>query len=354
MGRKTTTLARSLLAWYAREAKPLPWREDPGPYRAWVGEVMSQQTTLGVVVPRYEAFVRTLPHVQALARCPEPKLGRLWAGLGYYARARNLRRGAERIVKDMRGRLPTTYRRWLEIPGCGPYTAAMISSMCFGERVAAVDGNVVRVASRLLGMQDGVWEGKGQARIRGFVENHLAHAPAPGDLNQAFMELGQEICRRTSPACDRCPVRSRCRARARGAIALCPPPRPRRRPVDTSITVAIVQHPATGSILLGRRERGFLSDTVGFPLLDGATGLPGGWKVRSMDRTLRHTITHHRITARILVAGIGSGRKPGAARLGRILEISDPRWIRIEDAPSALSSTLDAKAYAAFRARRPG
>ncbi len=361
MGKRRTAggrLGGSLLRWYRRVRKPLPWRDDPTPYRVWVGEVMSQQTTLGVVVPRFERFLEELPDVEALARCREARLRRLWAGLGYYARARNLKRGARLVVRERGGRLPTTYEGWLSIPGCGPYTAAMIASMCFGARAPAVDGNVVRVASRLLGLEAGAWDGEGRRRIERLAAGMVRRTSSPGDLNQAVMELGQEICTKARPACGACPVRASCLALERGVVDRCPPPRPRRRPVDRAVTVVIVRRPASGRVLVGTRRAGFLASTVGFPLVDGADEKAAIERVRSLAAVeacrpggpLRHTITHHRITARVLVLDV-TGRAPARERLAEALGLQSARWV---DPGTAVASALDEKALGRITERRPG
>jgi A/G-specific adenine glycosylase len=326
-----------------------------------VGEVMSQQTTLGVVVPRFERFVQELPDVGALARCREARLRRLWAGLGYYARARNLQRGARLVVLEGHGRLPETYAGWLALPGIGPYTAAMIASMCLGARRAAVDGNVVRVASRLLALEQGVWDSEGRSRIERFANTLMQRTSSPGDLNQAVMELGQEVCTKTSPACARCPVRTSCLALARNVVERCPPARPRRRPVDRAVTVVVVRHPSSGRLLVGRRREGFLSSTVGFPIADAAEEkrlLERIRAIRAVDvlrpgRPFGHTITHHRITARVLVLDV-TGRRPAASRLAAALGLDRGGWVAWNDAGSALASAMDAKALERIRASTPG
>jgi A/G-specific adenine glycosylase len=326
-----------------------------------VGEVMSQQTTLGVVVPRFERFVQELPDVAALARCREARLRGLWAGLGYYARARNLQRGARLVVRERDGRLPETYLGWLAVPGVGPYTAAMIASMCLGARRAAVDGNVVRVASRLLALDQGVWDSEGRSRIDRFADTLMQRTSSPGDLNQAVMELGQEVCTKTSPTCERCPVRTSCLALARGIVDRCPPPRPRRRPVDRAVTVVVVRHPASGRLLVGRRREGFLSSTVGFAIMDAGEekrlleriSSIGAVDVHRPGGTFGHTITHHRITARVLVLDV-TGRRPAATRLAAVLGLDRAGWVAGNESSTALASAMDAKALGRIRAPMPG
>jgi len=321
---------------------------------------MSQQTTLVVVVDRFERFVGELPDVRALARCEEERLRELWAGLGYYRRARNLVRGAEQIVGQRAGRFPRDYSGWKEIPGCGPYTAAILASVCFGERVPAVDGNGIRVVSRLEGLDADAWSSGGQRRIREHLGELVRLAQHPGDFNQAVMELGFAVCRKSSPACDACPIAGSCLARERGIVDRCPPVRPRRAAVDTELTVVVLVDAIDETVALARRRGAFLGKTVGFPLLvanrdasDAALALlqrlPGADLAR-IDDAFRHTITHHRIRGSVLEV-----RLPADA-VSRIdeplwlaLGVSSPTWGAAEEVASLLSSALDKKAWHTLR-----
>jgi len=344
------TLARRLEGWYASARKPLPWRDEPGPYRVWVGEVMSQQTTLGVVVPRFEAFVAEIPDVGALSRAQDGTLRRLWSGLGYYARARNLRRGAGYIVDERGGRLPATRDGWSAVPGCGPYTSAMIASICGGERTAAVDGNVVRVASRVMALEDSPWHAAGRRAVERWAQDLVEAARSAGDLNQALMELGQEICRKARARCDLCPVAGDCAARERGIVHRLPPPRPRRRAVEVRLAVVVIS--GGGRVMLARRTEGFLSGTEGFPLVDedgdgeGILAHLAARGARRIEDAFRHAITHHRIRASVIALDVGRGR----AEAGRILARAGgdrPRWVPRGAVEGGLSTSLDAKAWRA-------
>jgi A/G-specific adenine glycosylase len=349
-------LTRDLLAWYRAHKRPLPWRLLPTPYRVWVGEVMSQQTALKVAVGRFEAFVARLPDVVALAACDEEVLRRLWAGLGYYARARNLQKGARHVIGRLSGALPSTNAGWLEIPGCGPYTAAMVASMCFGERVPAVDGNVLRVAARVLGVSEGLFTPAGRALVSDFAARHVRLADSAGDFNQALMELGAVVCRKAHPACGACPIGRGCRARADGTADRIPEPRPRKAGVDTRVVcVAIV---ARGCMALARRERGFLAGTVGLPIaVEGSRAardaaavlgrIPGA-TVRRAQGSFGHAITHHRIAGSLLVVELPSRRSLLAVgdELGRALGVGAFSWSDLASVPGALAAALDRKALA--------
>ncbi len=339
-------IAAALVAWYDRARKPLPWRDAPTPYRVWVGEVMSQQTALSIAAARFEALVAELPDVAALAACGEDRLRRLWAGLGYYARARNLAKGAAFIADDLGGAFPENAAGWRLVPGCGPYTAAVIASVCFGERVASVDGNAVRVASRLLAMRDGVWTGAGQRAIAAALGQMAAATDRPGDLNQAVMELGQEICAKAAPRCDVCPAGSACEARRLGVVALCPPPRPRPAAVDVALTIVIPRRGADGEVAIARRTAGFLAGTIGFPIAARPQDSPRG--ARRLEGGFRHTITRHRLACSIAVLECGGG----AGELGVLLAAcgaAEPAWVSLEEAARRVESSLDRTALAAFR-----
>jgi A/G-specific adenine glycosylase len=339
-GDQTRALAAALEGWYGRAARPFPWRSEPSPYRTWVCEVMAQQTALVAVVPRFLAFVERLPDVRALAACPDEGLAALWAGLGYYARARNLRRGARHIVGARAGRFPIDAAGWREVPGCGPYTAAAVASICFGEPVAAVDGNGVRVAGRLLAIDDPALAVTGRGPIRELLQAAVERATRPGDFNQAVMELGQTICTRTSPGCAGCPVADRCAARRRGAVSRCPPPRirPAVRPVAVT---ALVLRDLRGGVGLFERGEGLLTGTRGFPLA-GAGYDPGPCAVRGIDGRFAHAITRHRIDGR---AAEVRGPRAALVRLAAGLGAAGPVWVPPPEVAARLSTALDRKAW---------
>ncbi len=334
-------LAGTLERWYREHARPFPWRIAPSPYRTWVCEIMAQQTTLAAAAPRFEAFVARLPDVPALAACPDSVLAALWAGLGYYARARNLRLGARHIAGFCGGRFPGDAAGWREVPGCGPYTAAAVASICFGEPVAAVDGNGLRVGSRLLALDDPARASVGPGPIRDLLQAAVERSERPGDFNQAVMELGQTICTRGSPDCDHCPVAARCAALERGAIRRCPPQRP-RPPVREVEVAALVLRDRRGAVGLFERGGGFLVGTRGFPLATGGFDA-GPLPVRDVDGRFSHAITRHRIEG--CVAEI-RGPRPVLARLAKTLGAWDPLWAAPGDVAARLATALDRKAWA--------
>ena len=202
-------LTAPLLTWYDLNGRTLPWRSVVTPYRTWVSEIMLQQTRVSAVIPYFERFMAELPDAAALATVPEERLLKLWEGLGYYSRARNLQKAAKVIVSDFGGELPRTCASLKTLPGIGDYTAAAIASINFGEPVAAVDGNLLRVAARVSGCADDIMD----ARVRKQFTAHLNDAidlARPGAYNQAMMELGATVCTAKAPLCDRCPIAGQC------------------------------------------------------------------------------------------------------------------------------------------------
>ena len=206
-------IAEPLLAWYDRGRRILPWREEPTPYHVWLSEIMLQQTRVEAVKPYYERFLKELPDIESLAGVEEEKLLKLWEGLGYYNRARNLKKAAMQIVIDYDGVMPGTYEELVKLPGIGSYTAGAVSSIAFGNPVPAVDGNVLRILARLRMDDRDILD----AKVKKAVEEELAvvmPTDRPGDFNQALMELGAMVCIPNGMAkCEECPWKELCQAR---------------------------------------------------------------------------------------------------------------------------------------------
>ncbi|MCU0664600.1 MAG: A/G-specific adenine glycosylase [Myxococcota bacterium] len=337
--------------WFRDTHSAWPWRTRRTPYGSWVAEVMSQQTGLGVVAPRWQELMDELPDVASLAACHDEVLRRLWAGLGYYARARNLRRGAQHIALDRHGAFPTTYAQWLEVPGCGPYTAAILASLHGQQRVPCIDGNVVRVVSRLLDLREGTHSPSGRASTLGLLEAEIERAQEPGTFNEAMMELGQRICRKTKPLCQACPLGQLCLARSRDAVEMSPPPRPRRAKVSTPLTLLVLRR-SSGEVALLRRTSGLLRDTFGLPILSrdmADTALQyleaKGARPVAVATDLAHSITHHVITATVWTLSLRSVRALQFA--SDVLQIDSIEWCPFDEAPACVASSLDRKALLA-------
>jgi len=277
--------AERLLQHYVDNFRRLPWRAGPGeppadPYRVWLSEVMLQQTTVATVVPRFQRFVARWPTIEALATAPDENILSEWAGLGYYARARNLIACAREVVQ--RGGFPTTARDLRELPGLGAYTSAAVAAIAFGERAAAVDTNVARVIARLNGLKK-----PSPDEIATLV---LAMMPGdrPGDFTQAMMDLGATVCRPRNPRCGECPLAGHCKAFASGDPASYPEARPRvARPHRHGVAYWIEQR---GSVWLVRRPpRGVLGGMAALPGPEWSEQQPIGTRALG---TVRHVFTH--------------------------------------------------------------
>lgn len=244
-----------LLRWYDTSARVLPWRQQPTPYRVWVSEIMLQQTRVNAVMPYYERFLEALPTVSALAEADEGLLLKLWEGLGYYNRVRNMQKAAQVVAGEYGGELPADYEKLLKLPGIGEYTAGAVASIAYGIRVPAVDGNVLRILSRWLLSRADVTQPAVKREFQRLVQGMLPQERV-GDFNQALMELGATICLpNAEPLCASCPVAEICTARREGCATQLPvktPKKPRREEKRTILLVVnqgkvlLVQRPGQG------------------------------------------------------------------------------------------------------------
>ena len=212
---KATEFSQKVAQWYREHHRLLPWRETRDPYKIWLSEIILQQTRVAQGLPYYRAFIRKYPNVKALAAASEQEVLRLWQGLGYYTRARNLLACARMIVDERGGRFPRTYHELRQLKGIGDYTAAAIASFAFGEHVAVLDGNVFRVLARVFGLHDDVASTSGKKKFRELA-NSLVPAEDPATHNQAIMEFGALMCTPKSPSCQDCPIVRSCQAYRRG------------------------------------------------------------------------------------------------------------------------------------------
>lgn len=295
---------KALLAWYAASRRDLPWRHTDDPYRIWLSEAMLQQTQVARVVEYYHRFLNELPDVRALADANEEKVLKLWEGLGYYSRARNLHRAAKRMVERYGGVVPSTYDELLELPGFGTYTAAAVSSIAFGEQRAVIDGNVTRVVARLRASDIGDDLPRQSAVVAEFVAAMIP-VDRPGDFNQAMMELGATVCRPKNPNCGMCPVSAFCDAFGTGRTSGYPlkKVRPLRPTIEEAAILLengnhLLLHRRTGEKLLGGLwefpasplEPGETPETAAMRLLADRFGIDRPTIVPVADLT--HVFTH--------------------------------------------------------------
>ena len=244
--------ARRLLRWFQRHGrKALPWQQQPTPYSVWLSEIMLQQTQVATVIPYYQRFITRFPRIEDLAAAPLDEVLRHWAGLGYYARARNLHRAAQKVCATHQGQLPLDLDALQALPGIGRSTAGAILALAAGQRQPILDGNVKRVLCRFHAVAG--WPGRSAVgrRLWELAERHTPRQRVAA-YTQAIMDLGALLCTRRNPRCDDCPVAARCRAREAGSIDRYPQPRP-RRPLPEKHTTMIILENASGQILLEKR-----------------------------------------------------------------------------------------------------
>lgn len=259
-------LAPALLDWFAQAAREMPWRADKDPYRIWVSEIMLQQTQVNTVRPYFQAFMKRFPTVQSLAEAPQDIVLKHWEGLGYYSRARNLHKGAQYLVTEHQGQMPRSYSAVLKIPGIGPYTAGALLSIAFDLPVPAVDGNVVRVLSRLDAAPYSI---ESSSKRREIEARAQALIPAQaGDFNQALMELGALICTPKSPQCFRCPVQNECRAYQTERIGEFPVKKKKSRVKAVQLWVALIQNERGESLFCKQGKQGIFREMWCLPWID--------------------------------------------------------------------------------------
>ncbi len=247
-GRALASFRKSLLAWFRQFQRDLPWRRTKDPYPIWLSEIMLQQTRVAAVIPYYEKFLDRFPDVKSLAAAQEEDVLQLWSGLGYYGRARNLQKAARQIVTEFGGKFPKKRGQILSLAGIGEYTASAIASIAFDEKSAVLDGNVVRVISRLGAIRGDLRETKKWTALQTEAQR-LLDPYAPGDWNQAMMELGATLCTPRAPQCLLCPVSAHCEGRKQGIAEDLPEARKKRNVVDVVLT-SLVAVNSRGETLL--------------------------------------------------------------------------------------------------------
>lgn len=331
-----------LLNWYDKNARVLPWRSDPTPYKVWVSEIMLQQTRVETVLPYFERFLASFPDLTSLAAAELEEVLRLWEGLGYYSRARNLHKTARKIVDELDGKIPDSTDALRKLPGIGEYTAAAIASIAFGEAATAIDGNIRRVYARILGQTQPIGTSKFEKEIFDYARSLLPPGRA-GDFTQALMDLGATICLPQDPLCERCPLAFHCTARKQGNQNDLPVV-PKKAPLphyDVAAAAILWQD----RVLLSRRDPdGVLAGLWEFPggklkptdpspeaglarVLQAKTNLTGSdWKITGKIGCFPHAYTHFKITVHAWRAELI--RQPEDELAPNL------RWVPLADLPS--------------------
>jgi A/G-specific adenine glycosylase len=345
-GLEGQNLADAVLAWYDRERRHLPWRAAPhqksDPYCVWLSEIMLQQTTVKAVLPRYATFLRCWPDVNALAEAELGEVLAAWAGLGYYARARNLHACARAVVERHGGQFPATQAELRQLPGIGDYTAAAIAAIAYGECATPVDGNIERVVARLFAVTTPLPGAKGE--IRSLAET-LTPVKRPGDFAQAMMDLGAALCTPRHPACGLCPFRPDCRGFAAGLADVLPCREEKaERPVRRGAAYVAIR--SDGAVLLRERPlKGLLGGMLETPSTPWEDAAPTAKSVRDhapleaewqkMPGRVEHTFTHVYLELSVYRAGVG----PDAV-LKRCAEPERCRWLKLRDLAGAALPSL--------------
>jgi A/G-specific adenine glycosylase len=308
---------KALLAWYEKNRRDLPWRRTKDPYAILVSEVLLQQTRVKQALAYYERFLRAFPDFSSLAKASEEEVLRVWAGAGYYRRARNLHRLAQAVAEKG---IPKTYAELLRLPGMGPYTAAAVASVAFGEAVAVVDGNVRRVLARLFAQKEP------KTRWLRDTAGMLLEPADPGTWNQALMELGSLLCTPKSPKCSLCPVAAFCAGKGDPERY----PAPQRRAQKPAEAAALVLYGKDG-VFLERRDGGLLGGLWGVPLAEGPAALERllsrfGLAHATYVGQVRHAFTHKRLSVEVYAAfWEGKGEDPKS----RPLSVLDHKILRL-------------------------
>ena len=334
------SVASKLLAWFQKEARDLPWRRTRDPYAIWVSEIMLQQTQVKTVIPYWERWMRELPALQSLACARPQKIHKLWEGLGYYSRVRNLQKAAQVIVEQHSGKFPEDFDQVLELPGIGRYTAGAICSIAFNQPRPILDGNVIRVLTRLCGLRNDPRERHTNGVLWDLAETLVVQAaalgstrkgvnPAASHLNQALMELGAVVCTPRQPGCGACPIATDCVALRDGLVNELPATRPRVRVTQRRFLAFAAK--SNGRWLVRQRPKGVVNGQFWeFPNVEITNG---EFDLRQAARaalgfspknlvpllSLKHSITRYRITLEVFGAALertasanaSSARKPG-------------------------------------------
>jgi A/G-specific adenine glycosylase len=338
-----------LFDWYDRHRRHLPWRAAPGerpdPYRVWLSEIMLQQTTAGAVARYFQKFVVRWPDIEALAKAPLDDILRAWAGLGYYARARNLHNCARTVLATYGGKFPTQADELKKLPGIGAYTAGAIAAIAFDRSEAAVDANVERVITRFFAIETPLPDAKAEIKLR---TRDLVPQARPGDFAQALMDLGAMICTPKSPNCLLCPWNSACEGRKRGIAENLPRKKSKpKRPVRYGTAFWIERQ--DGAVLLRRRpDTGLLGGMMEIPstgwiaepsAAQGEAPLRANWKKRA--GRIEHTFTHFHLILDIW--------RTTELESGELVQAGDYRWVKPEHLKDEALPSLMRKIVAAVQ-----
>jgi A/G-specific adenine glycosylase len=344
-----------LLPWFQRHARRMPWRDHRTPYRIWISETMLQQTRVDTVIPYFLKWMKVFPTVEALATAEQEQVLKVWEGLGYYARARNLHAGAQQVVNEFGGELPRVPRQLGSIKGIGPYTLAAIMSLAFDEPFAVLDGNVERVLTRLCAIGEDIRKPAVKVKLRALAGRLLADHP-PGEFNEAVMELGATVCTPTSPQCGACPLRSICRAGKSGSTHRFPFKSSRPSIPTVTVGAGVVWKSPDNFLVARRNEKGMLGGLWEFPggKQEGGESIPECIQ-RELEEELgirvevgkelvnvRHSYTHFHLRMSVHHCR-WLGDPPQA------IDCADFRWVTLQECEKLPFSKADLKVIEALK-----
>ncbi|MGV7221025.1 MAG: A/G-specific adenine glycosylase [Nitrospinales bacterium] len=314
------SIQQSILNWYQSQKRDLPWRKTRDPYFIWVSEIMLQQTQVRKVIPYYERWISAFPTIDKLAQSLESKVLKLWEGLGYYSRARNLHKAAKIIALEHGGKVPDTYDKILRLPGIGHYSAGAILSIAYSKHETVLDGNVIRVLARLFKLNENGSNVKSLFNLRHYAVKLLSE-DSPGDFNQAMMELGSEICSPRKPACTLCPAQSWCMSYKNGEQEDYPPHKVRQSAKKIEVSAAVILK--SGKVYIQQRpNKGLMGGLWEFPggkleknesqenclLREINEELGVDIKIQEKLMTIKHSYTKFRVTLHVFNCRLPSGR----------------------------------------------
>jgi A/G-specific adenine glycosylase len=328
------SLAQRLLDWYAASARVLPWRGSRDPYAVWVSEIMLQQTRVDTVIPYYQRWMELFPSVETLAKADQAQVLHAWEGLGYYSRARNLHRAAQRVLEEFGGQLPKDLSLLRKLPGVGAYTVGAIASIAFGMDEPAVDGNIRRVLARVFDVDLPESSPQGKRRFDELARENLPPGCA-GDYNQALMDLGATICIPRNPLCLVCPLAAICQAQASGLQEKRPVSLPRPQVPHYIVAAAVIRR-GSKVLITQRPAEGLLGSLWEFP---GGKQEPGESLVQTLEREIteelgvkieigepfgvyRHAYTHFKITLHAFLCRLNVGEP-------QTIQVQDLKWVGV-------------------------